>query len=95
MCGRFTQGFSETHYAIRLDAGWTPVPLDLKPTWNMAPNRQALVLHDDNSGHVAELLYWGFLPSWADPAASKLSMHGWRPLPRSPISVTHGNQGAA
>ena len=57
---------------MRLDGGWTPVPLDLKPTWNMAPGRQALVFRDDDSGHVAELLHWGFLPSWADPSASKL-----------------------
>jgi len=71
MCGRFTQGFSETHYAMTLDSGWTPAPLHLKPTWNVAPSRQALVLHDDDSGHVAELLHWGFLPSWADPAAAK------------------------
>lgn len=72
MCGRFTQGFSETHYTMRLDGGWTPAPQDLTPTWNMAPSRQALVLHDDDSGHVAELLYWGFLPAWADPSGSKL-----------------------
>jgi len=71
MCGRFPQGESETRYAITLDPEWTPQPLDLKPTWNMAPSRQVLVFHDNDAGHVAELLYWGFLPSWADPSARK------------------------
>ena len=71
MCGRFPQGQSETRYAISLDPEWTPLPLDFKPTWNMSPSRQALVFHDDDSGHVAELFYWGFLPSWADATAQK------------------------
>ncbi len=37
----------------------------MNPTWNMAPSGLALVFHDGENGHVAELLKWGFLPSWA------------------------------
>jgi putative SOS response-associated peptidase YedK len=71
MCGRFAQSQDVVFYAHALDQGWTPPTLDLKPTWNMAPSRNVLVLHDDETGHVAELLHWGFLPSWADAKARK------------------------
>lgn len=31
----------------------------------------ALVFHDGDVGHLAELFRWGFLPAWADPEAQK------------------------
>lgn len=37
----------------------------------MAPSRRALVFRDDELGHLAELLHWGFMPSWADNQAQK------------------------
>ena len=33
--------------------------------------RRALVFHDGDAGHLAELLHWGFLPAWADPKTQK------------------------
>ncbi len=73
MCGRFVQAKNVVEYAHAFDPAWTPTPgpLDLKPSWNVAPSRAALVFHDDENGHVAELLKWGFLPSWADDKARK------------------------
>lgn len=71
MCGRFAQSENAVRYAHALDPGWTPPDMDLKPTWNMAPSLKALVFHDDDSGHVAELQTWGLLPSWADPKNSQ------------------------
>lgn len=71
MCGRFVQAKTLVEYAHAFDPAWTPGPLDLIPSWNMAPSRQALVFHDNETGHVAELLKWGFLPSWADDKATK------------------------
>lgn len=67
MCGRFPQNRRPSRYAEALDQAWQPLPLDLQPSWNVAPGRDVLVFHDDENGHVAELLYWGFLPSWAGP----------------------------
>ncbi len=71
MCGRFSQGFSETHYTVTLAPEWTQGNLGLQPSWNVSPGREGLVLHDGDGGHVAELMHWGFLPSWADAEATK------------------------
>jgi putative SOS response-associated peptidase YedK len=71
MCGRFAQSQPVIHYAHALDPAWEPLPLDLKPTWNLAPSRQALVFREGESGRMAELLHWGFLPAWADPKGQK------------------------
>lgn len=66
MCGRFAQSDKPIRYAQTLDPEWTPPALEFQPTWNMAPSRKVLVFHDDDNGRVAELLTWGFIPSWAD-----------------------------
>jgi putative SOS response-associated peptidase YedK len=71
MCGRFAQSQPVIHYAHALDPVWEPLPLALKPTWNMAPGRDVLVFHDSEAGHVAGLQHWGLLPAWADPKAQK------------------------
>ncbi|MEO6423419.1 MAG: SOS response-associated peptidase, partial [Candidatus Nitrotoga sp.] len=71
MCGRFAQSQPLIHYAHALDPAWVPAPLDLQPTWNLAPGRRALAFRDAEIGLVAELLHWGFLPAWADPAGQK------------------------
>ncbi len=71
MCGRFVQAKTVVEYAHAFDPAWTPGPIELQPSWNMAPSRHALVFRDDAHGHVAELLTWGFLPSWADDKARR------------------------
>lgn len=71
MCGRFAQSQSIDNYARALDPAWIPPPIELHPTWNMAPSRKALAFHNGEGGHVAEQFQWGFLPSWADPQAQK------------------------
>lgn len=71
MCGRFAQSQPIIHYAHALDPAWTPPDLELQATWNMAPSRRALVFMDGDDGHLADLLHWGFLPAWADPAGQK------------------------
>jgi putative SOS response-associated peptidase YedK len=71
MCGRFAQSQPLINYARALDPAWSPSHIELQPTWNMAPSRRALVFHDGEPGHVADLFHWGFLPSWADPTGQK------------------------
>jgi putative SOS response-associated peptidase YedK len=70
MCGRFAQSQPAQTYAHALDPAWD-LSFELQPTWNLAPSRQALVFHDSGTGHLAELLHWGFLPAWADPKGQK------------------------
>ena len=71
MCGRFSQSQPVIHYAHALDPVWEPLSLEFKPTWNLAPSRLAIVFLDNDTGHEAKLLHWGFLPSWADPKGQK------------------------
>jgi putative SOS response-associated peptidase YedK len=71
VCGRFAQFQPSIRYAHALDPAWEPLPLDMHPTWNMAPSRRALVFRDDEAGRSAELLHWGFLPAWADGKSQK------------------------
>ena len=71
MCGRFAQSQPLIQYARALDPEWTPPALEMQPTWNLAPSCRALVFHDGDAGHLAELLQWGFLPAWADPKTQK------------------------
>jgi putative SOS response-associated peptidase YedK len=71
MCGRFVQSQPVIKYAKALDPAWVPTPLELDPTWNMAPSRRTLVFHDGEAGHLAGLFQWGFLPLWAEPQAQK------------------------
>jgi putative SOS response-associated peptidase YedK len=70
MCGRFAQSQPAIHYAHALDPAWE-LSFDFQPTWNLAPSRQALIFRDEGSGHMADLLHWGFLPAWADPQGQK------------------------
>jgi len=71
MCGRFAQSQPVIEYAKALDPAWKPEPVELEPTWNMAPSRRSLVFHDGEAGHIVDLFHWGFLPSWAEPKAQK------------------------
>jgi putative SOS response-associated peptidase YedK len=71
MCGRFSQSQSAIKYAHALDPAWDLSAIELRPSWNLAPSRQALVFHDGEDRRMAELLHWGFLPSWADPKVQK------------------------
>ncbi len=71
MCGRFSQSRRPSRYAEALDPEWQPASLELQPSWNVTPGRDVLVFYDAESGHVAALLHWGFLPAWADAGARK------------------------
>lgn len=71
MCGRFPQNKNVSRYAEALYPEWQPQEFELVPSWNVSPGRDVLVFHDSYSGHVAELLHWGFLPYWADAKARK------------------------
>ena len=71
MCGRFAQSQPLIHYVRALDPAWEPIPLELQPSWNLAPSRRAFVFHDSAAGHIADVIHWGFLPAWADPAGQK------------------------
>jgi len=71
MCGRFAQSEPAVKYARMLDPTWDLSSIDLQPSWNLAPGRQALVFYDDQSAHTAELLHWGFIPAWAETNSYK------------------------
>ncbi len=71
MCGRFPQNKRPSRYEMDLDPKWGQTDLEFSPSWNVSPGRDVLVLHDNEAGHVAELLQWGFLPYWADAKARR------------------------
>jgi len=71
MCGRFPQNKRPSRYETDLDPDWGQTYLEFSPSWNVSPGREVLVFHDNEAGHVAELLHWGFLPYWADAKARR------------------------
>lgn len=44
---------------------------DLQPSWNLAPGRRARVFRETDSGQIADLFHWGFLPVWANTTVQK------------------------
>lgn len=71
MCGRFSQSQPTQTYAKTVDPAWQPEPLPLQPTWNLAPSKQAQVFTSDGEQYHAGLMYFGFLPAWAEPTAQR------------------------
>lgn len=70
MCGRFgfTGGIEKLTENFNLEQ--RPL-LDIKPRYNIAPSQRIIgITH--NSPLKAIQMYWGFIPSWADPSKTKL-----------------------
>jgi putative SOS response-associated peptidase YedK len=75
MCGRYASYLPPDAIAA-LFRTVNPLP-NAKPTWNLAPTQDALVvrLHPKSGERQLDLLNWGFLPYWTkDPA------HARRPI---------------
>ncbi|MCA8984058.1 MAG: SOS response-associated peptidase [Planctomycetaceae bacterium] len=62
MCGRYTLATDAEHLLVRFEAVG---PLDWEPRYNIAPSQQAPVIRLQGPIRRAELLRWGFVPSWA------------------------------
>lgn len=65
MCGRFVSSLPPEEIA-RLFRTVNPVP-NIRPTWNLAPSQDALVvrLHPATGQRHLDVLRWGLLPYWA------------------------------
>ncbi len=62
MCGRFIffeVDKIEYRFDIVLDKG-----LNFKPSFNIAPSEETLVIINENSKKRVDLFKWGFIPSW-------------------------------
>jgi putative SOS response-associated peptidase YedK len=64
MCGRFASQLP-AEFVARLFATRNPLP-NPRPTWNMAPTRQAMVVHREpgNGERHLDLLRWGLIPGF-------------------------------
>jgi putative SOS response-associated peptidase YedK len=64
MCGRYAS-FIPADRLHRMFRTVNPTP-NLKPTWNMAPTREAPVvrLHPETKQRHLDLLRWGLVPHW-------------------------------
>ena len=70
MCGRYASYLPPDAIAA-LFRTTNPLP-NAKPTWNLAPTQDALVVrrHPQSGERHLDLLNWGFLPYWTKDAAS-------------------------
>jgi putative SOS response-associated peptidase YedK len=69
MCGRFTLTSTPEALAERfgLDA-----PPSCAPRYNIAPGQEILAIRAPREGaRAADLLRWGLVPSWSDPASAR------------------------
>jgi putative SOS response-associated peptidase YedK len=76
MCGRFTLTSTPEALAERfgLDA-----PPSVAPRFNIAPGQEVLAIRARRDGsRGADLLRWGLVPSWSDPASSGSSLFNAR-----------------
>jgi putative SOS response-associated peptidase YedK len=66
MCGRFSAGLSFRDIKVR----WNLYgDLEFAPRYNIAPSQTVPVIVKGERGHVAKLMKWGLVPSWApDPS---------------------------
>src|SRR6185312_14916296 len=72
MCGRYAS-FLPPEATARIFRTVNPL-LNLKPSWNVAPTQEAMVVrrHPDSGDRHLDLLKWGLLPGWTkDPARAR------------------------
>ena len=68
MCGRFT--LTSTPEALAERFGLDAAP-SVAPRFNIAPGQDVLAIRARRDGsRGADLLRWGLVPSWSDPASS-------------------------
>lgn len=66
MCGRYTLSSTPARINVRFEVAIDP---DWKPSYNVAPGTDILIVHADASrgGRIGEAAYWGLTPSWFNP----------------------------
>ena len=69
MCGRFTLFSDISDLSERF--GFTTVIEQLKPSYNVAPSQQVLVVTENEGNTQAEFMKWGFVPNWAGGESSR------------------------
>ena len=72
MCGRYRQARDPREVAEWFDRVANPLP-NIRPSWNIAPTQQALVLrrHPETGARHLDALRWGLVPHWAkDPSGA-------------------------
>ena len=69
MCGRFTLFSDISDLSERF--GFTAVIEQLKPSYNVSPSQQVLVVTENEGNTQAEFMRWGLIPNWAVGESSK------------------------
>ena len=69
MCGRFTLFSDISDLSERF--GFTTVVEQLKPSYNVSPSQQVLVVTENEGNTQAEFMRWGLIPNWAVGESSK------------------------
>ena len=63
MCGRFTLFSDISDLSERF--GFTAFIEQLKPSYNVSPSQQVLVVTENEGNTQAEFMKWGLIPNWA------------------------------
>ena len=66
MCGRYTLSSTPARINVRFEVSVDP---DWKPSYNVAPGTQVLMIRGDaeTGERIGEAAYWGFTPAWFKP----------------------------
>lgn len=66
MCGRYTLSSTPARINVRFEVDVDP---DWKPSYNIAPSTQVLIVRADadTGERIGEAAYWGFTPPWFKP----------------------------
>lgn len=70
MCGRFTL-FSDRH--VIEDYFHTVLPVDFKPSYNIAPSQYTPVIREGPQGNQFAMMHWGLIPHWSKEKKLKYS----------------------
>ena len=72
MCGRFTLTSTPEALAERFGLDSTP---SCAPRYNIAPGQDVLAVRAQRGGsRGADLVRWGLVPAWSDPASARASL---------------------
>ena len=68
MCGRFERHSTLAEFSEVIEGLVADGPDLLRPSYNIAPSQQALIVRATSGTHTAAALQWGLAPAWVkDP----------------------------